>query len=63
MTQAIWFSIISDVLVNLAAGWIGAVIVIPIIGKRLNVKWWVLPINIGFAIISLVEAFFFKELS
>ncbi len=53
-----WFSVLSDLLINLAAGWLGAVVIIPAIAespKRVNPL--MLTGNILFAIFALVIAF------
>jgi len=61
---SIWFSVISDLFINLAAGWFGAVIVVPITSQQSEkVKLGLLTTNLLLAILSLVIAFKFKELS
>ena len=56
-------SIIADLFVNLSAGWIGAVIIVPNFtsekGKR---KWLILTGDIFAAILFLFIAFLFRSL-
>ena len=55
-------SVISDLFVNLSAGWLGAVIIVPTFSKRKGLKkLWVLTFNLGASILSLVIAFFIKK--
>ena len=59
-----WLAIISDLFVNLAAGWLAAAMIVsPYSQMRRRVRWWVLTGNILFATISLVVAYIFKILS
>lgn len=51
--------IISDLLVNLAAGWIGAAVILPI--KAKDRKLSILIFNFSFATIALVIAYFLRE--
>lgn len=58
------FSIFSDLFVNLSAGWLGAIIVIPIIGgRRGKLKVLALIFNFILAILSLGISYKFRMLS
>jgi len=54
----IWFAVLSDLLVNLSAGWLGAVVIIPAVAESpKRVDPVVLTGNILSAIFALVAAF------
>lgn len=51
--------ILSDLFVNLSAGWIGVAVVIPLQrSKNERFDWIALIINLGFSILSLAVAFY-----
>lgn len=54
---ALWFSILSDLAVNLSAGLFGVVIVIPAVSKERRGGFWILTINLLFGIVFLIIAF------
>ncbi len=56
-----WFSIISDLFVNLAAGWFGVVFIVPIQSKRVKVKFWLLTTNLVLGILCLEIAFLLRS--
>lgn len=59
----LWLLIISDLFVNLAAGWLGAVFIVPVTSKRpIKVKVGLLTTNLMFAIFSLIAAFELRKL-
>jgi len=53
--------ILSDFLVNLAAGWIGAAIIFPIRIEEKKVKLILLTVNILCGIMCLIAAYFIKK--
>lgn len=54
-----FLKILSDLFVNLAAGWLGATIIFPIFNKEEGrFDWFMLLTNIFFAILSLGVAYF-----
>lgn len=56
--DAVWAQIVSELCVNLSAGWIGAAVVIPVtskLDKKINLG--VLTVNFALAIVFLVAAF------
>lgn len=56
--DAIWLQIISDLCVNLSAGWIGAAVAIPATSKlNKKVNLGVLTVNLALAIVFLIAAF------
>ena len=57
-----WSSVFSDLFVNLAAGWLGAVIILPVAIKSYKVNKVYLLINIFCAIFSLVTAVILKSI-
>lgn len=58
-----WFLILSDLFINLAAGWLGVVLIVPITSKKSRkIKLVVLTTNMLFAIFSLVAAYELKKL-
>lgn len=62
MLDSVWSGILSDLFVNLAAGWFGAVIIVPNFvegkGKR---KLLVLTTDVLLCIVSLATAFILKR--
>lgn len=59
---SIWLLALSDLFINLAAGWFGAALVIPITGrlpKRLNL--WLLTYNASFGTLSLLIAVLLRK--
>ena len=51
----IFFQAISDLCINLSAGWFGAAFIVPnAVGKRGKVKFWILTVDIFLGIIFLV---------
>lgn len=59
-----WFSIISDLSVNLAAGWLGVAFIVPnFYGIRSPFNFLVLTGDILIAILFLVTAFKLKKIS
>ncbi|HCR35912.1 hypothetical protein A2130_00100 [Candidatus Woesebacteria bacterium GWC2_33_12] len=63
MTNNIWFLIASDLLINLAAGWLGAVLIVPnFSSKNKRQKLVVLTMDIVFAIFCILGAYKFRSL-
>lgn len=58
----IWLEALSDLFINLSAGWFGAAIIAPIATKRPKFKPWGLIINIIFGILALLFAVFLRSL-
>lgn len=57
-------TILSELFVNLAAGWFAAAFIIPITSKKpKNLNFWLLTINILFGIVCLVLAFLFRRVT
>lgn len=56
----LWLTIFSDLFVNLAAGWFGAVIIVPFISRRQKVPWWLLIFNVMSGILALFIAYFLR---
>jgi len=62
MVVEIWFSVLSGLLINLAAGWLGAAVILPVTYKPpRQVNTLVLTGNILLAIFALVLAFELRE--
>lgn len=57
----LWFIILSELFINLAAGWFGAAIIVPLTSKRRKTKWWILPMHIGFGIVSLLISYILRK--
>lgn len=58
----LWFALLSELLVNLAAGWIGiGLATILAVDKDLWTKFGLLTGNLGFAILSMVAAYKLKK--
>lgn len=56
--DVVWLQIISELCVNLSAGWIGAAVVIPVTSKLdRKVNLGVLTVNLALSIVFLVAAF------
>jgi len=51
--------LISDLLVNLAAGWLGAAVILPL--KSKNRKLPILIFNIFFATLAMLTAFYLQQ--
>lgn len=49
----IFLLVLSDLFVSLSAAWLGAAIIVPIGAKRPKLKFWLLSVNLIFAIILL----------
>lgn len=57
-----WLITLSDLFVNLSAGWFGALFIVPVTSKRPErVRLGLLTVNLLFAIISLLLALKFKK--
>lgn len=52
---------LSDLFINLSAGWFGAAAIIPLASKRITLRWKLLPIHIGFGIVSLLLSYLLKK--
>lgn len=52
--KPILLSILSDLFVNLSAGWFGAAFIVPITTKKSKIRWWILTVNIAYGILTLV---------
>ena len=51
--------ILSDLFINLAAGWLGVAIIVPLQKKdNKDYDWVALIINLGFSIVSLVISYY-----
>jgi hypothetical protein len=49
--------LISDLFVNLAAGWFGAAIIVPVFSRRPRLKWVSLTIDVILGIVFLTFAY------
>lgn len=57
-----WFSIASDLLINLSAGWFGAVLIVPNFSEKKGIKRvMVLTTDILFATVCLVGAYILRS--
>ena len=54
--QAIWFLALSDLLINLSAGWFGVGIILPLYTKKTKIKLRALIFNILFGILALLTS-------
>lgn len=54
-------SVISDLFVNLAAGWLGTAFIVPLTSKRPKFKWWVLCVHLIFGMLSLLIAYILRK--
>ena len=62
MTDKIWFSIASDLLINLSAGWFGAVLIVPNFSQKRGIKKvMVLTTDVLFATVCLVGAYILRS--
>lgn len=52
----IWLQAISDLFVNLSAGWFGAAVILPLNARRVKIRRLSLILNILFGIFALVIA-------
>lgn len=58
-----WLSVLSELLVNLAAGWFGAAVIVPQSFENFSqVSLIVLLVNVGFGMFSLVIAYKLRKL-
>ena len=61
--MAVWNGLIADLLVNMAAGWFGAVLIVPNFSKETGFsKWGILTVDLVMGILSLLLAFKLKIL-
>lgn len=61
--DAAWLSVLSELLVNLAAGWFGAAVIVPqTVPAFSQTSTVVLLVNIGFGVFSLVIAYKLRTL-
>ena len=64
MQEIVFLSVLSDLFVNLAAGWLGAVFIAPNFSSEKKSKvWLVLIVDLVSAILCLLVALFLKGLS
>lgn len=59
----IFLIILSDLFVNLAAGWFGSAFILPITSRKKKFAWWVLLMHIGFGTISLLVSYILRRLA
>lgn len=58
-----WNQILSEFLINIAAGWFGAIFIIPIYSKtKRKVKVTLLIVNLVFVIVSLLGAYLIRQI-
>ena len=58
-----WFVIISNLFVNLSAGWFAAALIIPATSKKkLKLNFWLFTTDLLFGIICLVIAFYLGKI-
>ena len=58
-----WNAIISEFLINIAAGWFGAIFIVPIYSNtRARIKLALLIVNLIFVIVSLWLAFVIRKI-
>ena len=63
MLNKIWFLIASDILINLAAGWLGAVLIVPNFSNKRGVqRLVVLTIDLLFATVCILIAYYLRSL-
>ncbi len=63
MTNNIWITAISDLLINLSAGWFGAVIIVPNFSRQKGTKrWLILTGDLLAGIVCLAMAVAFRGL-
>lgn len=57
-----WNQILSEFLINIAAGWFGAIFIVPIYSKTVGkVKIALLIVNLTFVIVSLCLAYIIRR--
>src|SRR3989344_211507 len=56
----VFLIVLLDLFTNLSAGWFGAAAIIPFGSKSPKSKW-LIPLNIGFGIISLLAAYIIRK--
>lgn len=54
-------SVVSDLMVNLSAGWFGAAFILPMTTKKFKINWRLLTINILCGILALLAAVLFRS--
>jgi hypothetical protein len=57
----IFLNSISDLLINLAAGWLGAAFILPMTVKKFKVNFWLLLLNIGCGIFAFVVSLILRS--
>ncbi|HBQ51304.1 TPA: hypothetical protein DD690_04985 [Candidatus Daviesbacteria bacterium] len=58
----LWFSVTSDLFVNLSAGWFAAALIVPSTSKKtLRLNFWLFTFDILAGIFCLVVSFYFKK--
>ena len=58
----ILLGVISDLLVNLSAGWIGAAVILPSqLFKQKRKRLWGLSVNLVCAILALISAYYLRK--
>lgn len=60
---SLWLAVLSDLAVNLSAGSLGALVVVPAFSKERRGGFWILTINLLFSIVFLIIAFELRRLS
>lgn len=61
-STSLWFNVVSDLFVNLSAGWFGAAFILPAISENiLTVDFRLLTADIILGILSLVLAGVFRK--
>lgn len=61
---SVWSSVLSDLCTDLAAAWLGSVLVVPAVSKELKPgSFWILTTNLVFGIVFLIFGFEFRKLS
>lgn len=58
-----WNQILSEFLINIAAGWFGAIFIVPIYSKtKIKIKFTLLIVNMAFVIFSLWVAYVVRKI-
>ncbi len=52
----VWYQTLADLLVNLAAGWFGSIVVVPAFAGGTQIDWWLLLFDATAGILSLKVA-------
>lgn len=52
----IWYQTLSDLLINLAAGWLGSIVIVPAFAGGIEIDWWLLLFDATAGILSLKMA-------